>query len=648
MKEVAIDALDIRDKPAMQHRGVYSGLQYNNRQVQHYLAHNKMNTVYGIQDQWGAIYTTGSPGSCHTFHAYSKPEWPDEFFSLNANGKRVRSHDSSGPGHLCLTNPDLQKAMAARLREFIERDRKSRPREKWPIIYDVSHNDNDNKCVCDNCKKRAEEEGSYAGPMLDLINYMANDIAKDYPDVLVQTFAYTWTLDAPKHIRPAKNVIIRICKLGCEFYPSGKADTLFDNLHPRNKDYYDNFMKWSKIATNMVVWDYWIIYSKTLDAPYLNARNLCKDIKFYTENNVKGMFVECERAASTSFYHLKFWLGLKAMQNPNLDYDAMAAKFCKGAYGPAAAPMKELADYIQLRREQSDKPLGRCDTIAKRVFSNFKPAPSLPDILDYTDRAFYEKANALLDEAETLAANNPDNLAAVRRERIPIDTALLNSFTKYVDDLPCGKLVAKNYKALYERNEANRIAQAKYFNEKPFNNPNGLTAAMDAIKLDKMLTFAGDDNLPEELRGRETHVFAWPSMRVVSGSQKIKDEEAFAGRTAALAKREGPNYYRIPYKMGTYTYQDKKNLINYSIEEKDIPQDEKYHLYHIGRSLVTPKTLVWLHWTWLLHVYIDSVYEPGGDNNWDVYVSLKLTGEPYVKGSKSEPGVFCDRVILAK
>ena len=100
--------------------------------------------------------------------------------------------------------------------------------------------------------------------------------------------------------------------------------------------------------------------------------------------------------------------------------------------------------------------------------------------------------------------------------------------------------------------------------------------------------------------------------------------------------------------MGTYTYQDNKGLIDYRIEEKDIPQDEKYHLYHLGRGPVTPKTLVWLHWTWLLHAYIDSVYAPDGDNEWDVYVSLKLTGEPYVKGSKTAPGVYCDRIILAK
>ena len=647
--EIAIEAMDVRDKPAMQYRGVYSGLAYNSLQLQHYLAHNKMNTVCGIQGKWGANYLPGRPGSCHTFHAYSKPEWPDEYFSLNDKGKRVRSVNSSGPGHFCLTNPDLQKAMAARLREFIELDRKDRPREMWPVIYDVSHNDTANQCVCENCKRRAEEEGSYAGPMLDLINYMANDIAKDYPDVLVQTFAYTWTLDAPKHIKPAKNVVIRICKLGCEFYPHGKADTLSVNTHPRNQDYYDNFMKWSKIATNMVVWDYWIIYSRNhLDAPYLNARNLCKDIKFYSENNVRGMFVECERASSTSFYNLKYWLGLKAMQNPNMDYGVMLDRFCTAAYGPSAAPMRELIEYLQDRREQADKPIGRCDTILKRTFTDFVKNDKMPDILPYTDRAFYEKANALLDEAETLAANSPDNLLNVRRERIPIDTALLNTYTKYVDNPPSGRLVAKDYKALYDRNEANRIAQARYFYEKPFNNPTNLKTALDMINLDRTLTFASETDVPEELKGRKIRVFAWPSIRLESGGKSEEDKDAFSGRTAKLAHRDSKDYYRIPYRMGTYTYRDKKGFVTYSIEEKDIPQDEKYHLYHIGRSPVVPKTLVWLHWTWLIQAYIDSVYVEGGDNEWDVYVSLKLTGEPYVKGSKTQPGVYVDRIILAK
>ena len=100
--------------------------------------------------------------------------------------------------------------------------------------------------------------------------------------------------------------------------------------------------------------------------------------------------------------------------------------------------------------------------------------------------------------------------------------------------------------------------------------------------------------------------------------------------------------------MGVHASDLKKPLCKFKLQENEIPQDEKYHLYHLGRASVTPRTLIWFHWTWLIQVNISSVYIADSDNEWDVYVSLKLTGEPYVKGSKSEAGVYCDRVILAK
>jgi len=47
-------------------------------------------------------------------------------------------------------------------------------------------------------------------------------------------------------------MLIRVCKLGCEFSPSGKADTQFPASHPRNKDYHDNFAHWAAISS---AWD---------------------------------------------------------------------------------------------------------------------------------------------------------------------------------------------------------------------------------------------------------------------------------------------------------------------------------------------------------------------------------------------------------
>ncbi|MBR4222672.1 MAG: hypothetical protein IKR81_16045, partial [Victivallales bacterium] len=101
-------------------------------------------------------------------------------------------------------------------------------------------------------------------------------------------------------------------------------------------------------------------------------------------------------------------------------------------------------------------------------------------------------------------------------------------------------------------------------------------------------------------------------------------------------------------KMGLYTVETKKFHTTYEMPADKIPQDEKYHWYTLGKFEITPRTYIWFHWTWRLSQYIDSVYVKGGDNFWNIHVSVKLTGEPYVKGSKSKPQVLVDRIILTK
>ena len=78
----------------------------------------------------------------HTFHDFTSPEWPDEYFSLNG-GKRVRSNDGGGPVQLCMSNKSMQDAVLAKLKAKIAKDRAELPPSRWPRIYDISQNDND-------------------------------------------------------------------------------------------------------------------------------------------------------------------------------------------------------------------------------------------------------------------------------------------------------------------------------------------------------------------------------------------------------------------------------------------------------------------------------------------------------------------------
>ena len=51
-----------------------------------------------------------------------------------------------------------------------------------------------------------------------------------------------------------------------------------------------------------------------------------------------------------------------------------------------------------------------------------------------------------------------------------------------------------------------------------------------------------------------------------------------------------------------------------------------------------------------LGVNVDRVFAPNGPqaNQWNVWISLKLQGPPYVKGSTKPNGAWMDRVLLVR
>ena len=649
MKELRFDApLNLQDKPALLGRNVYTQLRQPTKASAMFYIRNKLNHYHTITAEYGGGFSMGRPDNCHTFHAYSKPEWPDEWFMLGNNGKRLRSTSSSGPGQFCLTNPDLRKAMVARLREFIEADRKGKSPDAFPKIYDISHNDSDNHCICPDCKALAEREGSYSGPMLDFINYIANAIAKDYPDILIQTFAYTWTLDAPKTIRPAKNVMMRICKLGCEFYPSGKADTMFPVSHPRNKDYHDNFVKWAAISENIAVWDYWIIYTKgERTPPYVNITSAREDIRFYRDNHVKTMFVEFEKPLYSCFTYFRLWYGLKLMQNPDKPYDSLVNSFFNAYYGYAAKPMRQYMEYLQKRMESSDICLGTAPIVQKILIPS-KPDFKTPNFLPYLDKEFFMRSNAWLDEAEKLATQNPVFLEHVRKERLSVDKALLDCAYQYPKTaLPVGSLIDSTADALFARYDKNITAQAqKFFNSDIYpkrKNELDNIASLNAELKERLKPDASV--IPPEFRDRQClylKAYDWHGTAVIDNDSPMKN-------VRMLNNEKTENFHRLPFQMGIYNKRKQLFQTTVKLGADEIPQDGKFHWHKLGRFEVMPTSILWTHWTWKLQMPLDAAYlGEGEDNTWDIYVSMKLTGKPYIKGSEDPAKVLMEAILLVK
>jgi len=504
---LAVPRLRVRDKPAFWFRQIYTlaprlwpgtGAGFRLR--------NKASVGLAA----GGSPHSGSPGACHTFYAYSK-DWPEdepELFSMNQVGERDRATSGSGPGHMCLTNPKVPKLVAAKLKKFIERDRQAATRDGTfpPVVYDISQNDNNQYiCLCPECRKLTEAEGSASGLMIHFINQVADAVRDSHPDVLVQTFAYTSTQKPPKTLKPRDNVLIRLCHLGGEFRGELGGEYFKPVRDPANRYFRDYIREWGRRARHLAIWDYWILYREEFPNPYVNASLLKADIEAFRKNRAETVFIECEAPETTSFFALKRWLGYKLLDDPDQPDAPLIETFMRGYYGPASPPMLAYLTYLESRIAQ----------VSERM--SLLKASERP----YLDLAFFVTSQKYLDEAEGLCRPGSPELLHVRRERIPVDSALYNLWSKLAKQLPEGQAMPFDREAVLKRYEACRLEQMEARRK-------GGTLVKGKAELAEELARYREQPIVERRRAAPPPRVSVPKIKAVAGGDPLKADWAGA------------------------------------------------------------------------------------------------------------------------
>lgn len=299
-----------------------------------YKVANQLNDdVYGvISEEYGTgISYAGS--FCHTMAWLvdsSLIETEPEVFAYGVKTKE-RTTDQ-----LCLTNPRTLELVIQGVRKWLEQNPNAE-------IVSVTQNDNRNYCVCKNCKKIDKEEGSQAGTMLRFVNAVADNIKEDYPNVLVDTFAYQYTRKPPKITVPRDNVIVRLCSIECKF-----STPLNSEVIKENKDFAEDIKKWSELCDNLFIWDYTTNYAHYI-APFANFDVLQDNMQFFAQNNVIGVYEEGNYTAAESdgeFAELRCYLLAKLMWDPYCDIDRHMYEFCEAYYGKGAQGIVDFINYI--------------------------------------------------------------------------------------------------------------------------------------------------------------------------------------------------------------------------------------------------------------------------------------------------------------
>ena len=283
----------------------------------------------------------------HTFCLYVPRRLFDthpEYFAMDSEGKRRKPESDFARGGLCLSNPNVAEQALASLRNMIRNHRTERPREKWPVLYDISILDLAQRCECQNCRKFVEEEGGEAALLAHFINHLAENIRKEYPDIIIRTMAYGLCADLPPKKVFADNVLLQLA----DKFVGG--DCFKPLSHPFNAPTREYIETSEKQKCALATWDYWNM-SYYCNPPRMEVifDTIAPDFHYFRKHGVTALFIEGSKHEykPQNFLDLEYFVASQLMMDVEQDPEELADIFLRGYYAAAAPEMKTL--FNQLR-----------------------------------------------------------------------------------------------------------------------------------------------------------------------------------------------------------------------------------------------------------------------------------------------------------
>lgn len=315
----------------------------------------------------------------HTSFTYVSPdEYFDEhpeYFSLY-NGKRTYEQ---GPvsGQLCWTNEDVYEIISTKV---LQEMRDNPDVHIWDISQMDTWESRGVGCQCEKCKAIDEREGSQIGSILTFINRLAAEAKEEFPDNYISTLAYNYSDEPPKYLRPADNVIIKLCLM-----PGDCASSYADPTSGKARDAHDLIEAWGDVAEHIVVWDYNIDFHNYM-MPFPILDYLKENNDFYIENNVYGIFHQMSADKGGDFSLLNSYMFAKLMWDKDVDVNALFNKYLTVYYGEAAP---YIAEYYALLTENLAKSGDQLYIYAKpyNYICSYLSPSALDDYLEIFDKA---------------------------------------------------------------------------------------------------------------------------------------------------------------------------------------------------------------------------------------------------------------------
>ncbi len=380
--------LKIKQKPALEYRETD---WISPRDIEYSLANHLNGNSYRYLSEENGSFKGYVGGFCHTLTNSICTE--AQYYASNPEYFAIHEGERT-PNQLCLSNPDVLNIVIAQTKALLQNDPDA--------IVSLTQDDNQDYCECDACKAIDDYEGSHAGMMITFVNQVADAVKDEYPNALIDTFAYQYTRTPPKYIVPRDNVIVRLCSIECCFAHPMNDPNCADNVAFAN-----DLKTWATLTNHLYVWDYTTNYGN-FAGPFPDFGVLQKNMKFLAENHVVGLYEEGNYSAAAcdvEFADYRSYLLARLMCDPWCNLKTESDGFLKAYYGDGWQYVKEYVRMTVANCGQNGEHMHIFDSMDEK------------GVLDMTKNEI-AYMNDLWAKAKELTANNAETNEHVLRSEI--------------------------------------------------------------------------------------------------------------------------------------------------------------------------------------------------------------------------------------
>ncbi len=316
------------------------------------------------------------------------------FWQLAKRKANLKRHpDWFAGGQVAMMNPSLRQQVAASVIERLQQRA-----EHASVWFDVHDMDWGWDMDADSASFARRHGGKPSAPRLDMMIDVARQVRETLPDARLAFNAYHWSFSPPEAMRVPDHILVFPMTIHVDY------STALDRGN--NRQLGADLVGWNRIAQHVLVWDHIANFSGFLQ-PTPNIFPIAESVKWLaTLDNVQGYFAEGSwNTLAGEFSALRAWMLSRLLWDPTLDPRQVVREFCTHYYGPAAQPVMRYIDLMHDAIERSGDVLAEKTQVDLKMF----------------DVDFVTQSDALFDQAEALAANDPARLRHVQIARMPID-----------------------------------------------------------------------------------------------------------------------------------------------------------------------------------------------------------------------------------